>query len=236
MNLVDVLIGIAASPWAYVLLAALLIVDGFFPFVPGETAVVALASLSAAGHGPPVWLVLAVAIIASTAGDAVAFANGNRLGTTRWKWMRRPRLVAMFRWAEQGLVRRPALFLVSAKFVPVARVAVTMTAGSSRLPFVRYLPIALLASAAYTTYHVMVAVFAGSLFRSNPLIAVVVAIATVIVIGTIVELVGRATRRRRERRADQPTPEPSNSVGGRSPHHNREAQNERDERDERDEE
>ena len=232
MNLVDVLIGIAASPWAYVLLAALLIVDGFFPFVPGETAVVALASLSAAGHGPPVWLVLAVAIIASTAGDAVAFANGNRLGTTRWAWMRRPRLVAMFRWAEQGLVRRPALFLVSAKFVPVARVAVTMTAGSSRLPFVRYLPIALLASAAYTTYHVMVAVFAGSLFRSNPLIAVVVAIATVIVIGTIVELVGRATRRHRERRADQPTPEPSNSVGGRSPHHNREAQNERDERDE----
>ena len=50
MNLFDVILGIAASPWSLVLLAALLVVDGFFPFVPGETVVVTLATLSGLGY------------------------------------------------------------------------------------------------------------------------------------------------------------------------------------------
>ncbi|MET4705910.1 VTT domain-containing protein [Frigoribacterium sp. UYMn621] len=204
MNPVEVLVALAGSPWAYVLLAALLLIDGFFPFVPGETAVVTLASLSAAGHGPPVWSILALAIVASTAGDAVAFANGSRLGTRQWAWMRRPRIVAMFEWAERGLVRKPALFLVSAKFVPVARVAVTMTAGSSRLPFVRYLPIALLASTVYTTYHVGVALFAGSMLGGNPLMAVGVAIATVSVVAAVIECAPRVARKLVKDRTDPP--------------------------------
>ena len=211
MNLFDVILGIAASPWSLVLLAALLVVDGFFPFVPGETVVVTLATLSGAGKGAPVWLVLLIAIIASTIGDAIAFWNGQYLGTSRWAWMRRRRVAATFRWAENGLVRRPALFLVSAKFVPVARVAVTMTAGASKLPFVRYLPIALLASGIYTTYHVTVAVFAGSLLAGNPLLAVLVAIVTVLVIGATIELIGRAVSKRTARRVagmshDPPAP------------------------------
>lgn len=213
MNIVHVLIAIAESPWAYVLLAALLLIDGFFPFVPGETAVVTLASLSAAGHGPALWLILVIAIIASTAGDAIAFSNGYRLGTTRWAWMRRRRFVAMFLWAERGLLRRPALFLVTAKFVPVARVAVTMTAGSSKLPFIRYLPIAFLASTVYTSYHVVVALFAGSLLKHNPLIAVVAAIATLAVVGAIIELVGHILRRRRERLAGLSEPGPREPIG-----------------------
>lgn len=213
MNPVQVLIGLAGSPWAYLLLAAVLLIDGFFPFVPGETAVVALASLSATGHGPPVWSILVLAIVASTAGDAVAFANGSRLGTRRWAWMRRPRLVAMFRWAERGLVRKPALFLVTAKFVPVARVAVSMTAGSSRLPFVRYLPIAFLSSAVYTTYHVIVALFSGSLLRDNPLIAVVVGIVVVAIVGAIFELANRTIRRRGDGGAVQSLPEDSDQTG-----------------------
>jgi membrane-associated protein len=199
MNPVDLLLSIAASPWAYVLLAALLIVDGFFPFVPGETAVVALATLSAAGSGPPVWIVLLVSIVASTLGDAIAYGNGRRLGTSRWAWMRRARVASIFGWAHRGLSRRPALFLVAAKFVPVARVAVTMTAGSAKLPLARYVPIALLASSVYTGYHVAVAVFAGSLLSGNPLIAVLAAILTVAVLGVLFELVGRALVRRRTR-------------------------------------
>jgi hypothetical protein len=36
------LLAIGHTPWAYVLMAGILVVDGFFPFVPGETAVVTL--------------------------------------------------------------------------------------------------------------------------------------------------------------------------------------------------
>lgn len=201
MNPLDLLLTIAASPWSLVILAVLLIIDGFFPFVPGETAVVALATLSATGTGAPVWIVLLIAIGASTAGDSIAYWNGRRLGISRWAWMRRPRVAAMFAWARSGLDRRPALFLVSAKFVPVARVAVTMTAGASGLSAARYFPVAALASTVYTVYHVAVAVFSGSLLSSNPLLAALAAVVTVVILGTVIEVIGRALARRRSRRS-----------------------------------
>lgn len=192
----DVLLAIATSPWSYVFLAVLLIVDGFFPFVPGETAVGAFAAVSASRYGPEIWLVLSVAVAATMVGDAVAFAIGRRLGVSRWRWMRRPRFAASFAWAARGLHHRPGVFFVIAKFVPFARVAVTMTAGASNLPVARYLPISLLASVIYTTYHVGVGLAAGTWFGTNPLLAVAVAIGSIVVAGLIAEGVKRAVRRR----------------------------------------
>ncbi len=181
---------LAASPWAYIIMAGILIIDGFFPFVPGETAVVTLAALGAAGHGPIVWVVLIVAVAATMIGDGIAFATGRRIGIQRWGWMRRPRVARAFDWATAGLRRRPVLFLMIAKFVPFARVAVTMTAGAGRLPVRRYLPISFAASTVYTTYHVVVAVFFGTAFAGTPLLGAALAIVAVIVFGLIFELVG----------------------------------------------
>ena len=190
---------LAASPWALVVMAGVQVIDGIFPFVPGETAVVTLATLGATGHGPSPWAVLGVAVAATMVGDAIAFAIGRRLGTERWGWMRRPRSRRAFAWASQGLLRRPALFLMAAKFVPFVRVAVTMTAGAGGLPVRRYLPISFVASAVYTAYHVLIALLAGATFASNPLLGALAAIVLVVLLALVFELLGRANRLRRER-------------------------------------
>jgi membrane-associated protein len=203
-QLTDFLTTLAGSPWAYLVLAGLLIVDGFFPFVPGETGVVTLAALGAAGHGPQVWLVFVVAVVATMIGDAIAFLIGRKVGIERWAWMRRPRVARAFAWAAAGLVRRPTVFLMIAKFVPYARVAVTMTAGAGRLPVRRYLPISLAASAFYTGYHVTVAVIAGTAFAATPLLGAAVAIVAVIVFGVIFELLGMRRRRRESPASSEP--------------------------------
>ncbi len=197
-DLSHVLFVLAESPWALVTLAALLVVDGFFPFVPGETFVVTLATLGVSGHGPAPWAVLVVASAATMVGDGIAFLVGRRIGTERWAWMRRPRLASAFGWAATGLVRRPALFLIAAKFVPFVRVAVTMTAGAGGLRLLRYLPISLVASVLYTGYHVAVALILGSVFAATPLIGAALAIVTVVVVGIAIE---RAERRRIARAA-----------------------------------
>ena len=181
---------LAASPWAYVVMAAILVIDGFFPFVPGETGVVTLAALGAAGHGPIVWLVLVIAIVATMIGDGLAFVIGRRLRLDRWAWMRRPRVARAFAWASSGLQRRPAVFLMVAKFVPFARVAVTMTAGAGGLPVRRYLPISFAASTVYTSYHVVVAVIFGTAFAGSPLLGAGIAIVAVIVFGVLFEFLG----------------------------------------------
>ncbi len=198
----DFLTTLAGTPWAYVVMAGILIIDGFFPFVPGETGVVTLAALGASGHGPVVWTVLVVAIVATMIGDGIAFFMGRKVGIERWSWMRRPRVARAFAWAAAGLRRRPTVFLMIAKFVPFARVAVTMTAGAGRLPVRRYLPISFAASTFYTGYHVLVAMIAGTAFASMPLLGAGVAILAVVLFGALFEVIGM--------RAKAPRPPSSN--------------------------
>ncbi len=210
-ELTDFLSALAGSPWAYLVMAGILIVDGFFPFVPGETGVVTLAALGAAGHGPNVWVVLVVAIVATMVGDAIAFVLGRRVGIDRWPWMRRPRIARAFAWAAAGLLRRPTVFLMIAKFVPFARVAVTMTAGAGGLPIRRYLPISAAASALYTSYHVIVAVIAGTTLAGAPLLGAAVAILAVLVFGVLFELIGMRSRNPRRAPSGPLPPPPARS-------------------------
>ncbi|HEY5320656.1 MAG TPA: VTT domain-containing protein [Galbitalea sp.] len=200
-NVTDFLLLMAASPWSYVVLAVLLIVDGFFPFVPGETLVVAMSVLSTTDHGPNLWIVLVTAIVSTTIGDAVAFVVGRRIGLTRWRWMRRPRIAKAFAWAGRSLNRRPAMLMLTAKFVPVGRVAVTMTAGATRFPVRRYIALAATASIIYTSYHVVVGFMAGTWLASNPVLGILAAIACVIVLGFLIDVGIRLVARSADRRS-----------------------------------
>ena len=191
VGVLNLILQIGSSPWAYVVMAAILIVDGFFPFVPGETGVVTLSTLVAASGGSLLWLVLVVAVAATMVGDAIAFLIGRKVGLERWRWMRGPRMSAIFARASIGLNRRPGLYLVGAKFLPFVRVAVTMTAGASGLAVRRYLPRSFVASTIYTLYHVGVGAAAGFWFPVNPLVAALIAIATVFALGFVFDAIAR---------------------------------------------
>jgi membrane-associated protein len=196
----NLILAIGHTPWAYLVMAGILVVDGFFPFVPGETAVVTLSTLVAAGGGQLLWLVLAVAVAATIVGDAISFFVGRRLGLDRWRWMRSPRMSGVFARASIGLDRRPGLSLVGAKFLPFVRVAVTMTAGASGLAVRRYWPRSLVASTIYTLYHVAVGAAAGLWFAVNPLVAALLAVLIVVAAGFGFDGIARMRRRTRELR------------------------------------
>ena len=197
VSIENLIFAIGHSPWAFVLMAAMLIVDGFFPFVPGETAVVTLSTLAAAGGGSLLWVVLVVAVAATMVGDAISFAIGRRVGIGRWRWMRGPRMSAIFERASVGLNRRPGLYLIGAKFLPFVRVAVTMTAGASGLSVRRYLPRSCAASTIYTLYHVVVGAAAGFWFTVNPLLAALIAITVIFALGFAFDAISRVRRRTR---------------------------------------
>jgi len=178
---------LAHSPWALAAMAGILVIDGFFPFVPGETGVVTLSTVAAADGGGRLWIVLLVAVVATMVGDALAFVIGRRIGIDRWRWMRGRRMSAAFARASIGLRRRPGLYLVGAKFLPFVRVAVTMTAGASGLSVRRYVPRSLVASALYTLYHVVIGAAAGTWLPVSPLVAAVAAIVVVFAVGFAIE-------------------------------------------------
>jgi membrane protein DedA with SNARE-associated domain len=191
----NLILAVGHTPWAYLVMAGILVIDGFFPFVPGETAVVTLSTLVAASGGQLLWLVLTVAVAATMVGDAISFFIGRRLGLDRWRWMRGPRMSAIFARASVGLNHRPGLYLIGAKFLPFVRVAVTMTAGASGLAVRRYLSRSLVASTIYTLYHVAVGAAAGFWFSVNPLVAALIAIAVVFALGFCLDRIARLRRR-----------------------------------------
>ena len=87
----EFIIGQAAALWVYPLLFAVCMLDGFFPPVPSETVLVTLSSLSGSTGRPYLWIVIVLAALGAIIGDNIAYAIGRKVGTERFRWMRRPK-------------------------------------------------------------------------------------------------------------------------------------------------
>jgi DNA/RNA endonuclease G (NUC1)/membrane protein DedA with SNARE-associated domain len=183
----DLLTGVAASPWALPLLFVLVLGDAFLVVVPGEAAVTAFGAVAVAQGEPPLWAVVAVAAVAATTGDAACYVVGRTIGLERWRWMRTPRVRTAFAWARGRLQRRAAVVLFTARFIPIARLAVNLTAGAGRIPASRYLPIAAGAALGWAAYQAFIGAVVAALLPGGPVVAVVVSIVLAVGIGVAVD-------------------------------------------------
>lgn len=202
VDLTSVLTAVGVSGWLLVVVFAVCLIDGFFPPVPSETTVVAGLTLAFAAHASP-WMiagVLAAAAAGAASGDSIAFAIGRRVGTDRWRWMRRPRVARALTWARGQVDRRPAALILGARYIPIGRVAVNVTAGASGMAYRRFLPISLLAALAWAGMCWLLSSVVSAWLGDTPLVATLVAVAASIVLGIVVDLVSRVISRVRERR------------------------------------
>jgi membrane-associated protein len=187
----------AQGPWLYAALFVLVVADAFAVVLPSETVVVALGSLAFSTGSPNIWLLLPVAAAGAVVGDNLCYAIGRRVGTDRFEWMRRPRIHSAFEYAARALERRPASLILTARYIPFARIAVNVTAGATGFTYRRYLPLTVVAGVSWATYNSVVGAFFGTWLSANPLLAVVVSVVVAVVLGlTIDAVVSRLTRRR----------------------------------------
>jgi membrane protein DedA with SNARE-associated domain len=77
--MVEMLEAAVASPWVYLVLFAVAVLDGFFPIVPAETMVIT-AGVFAAGGQPDLAAVVAVAALGAFVGDHISYAIGRGTG------------------------------------------------------------------------------------------------------------------------------------------------------------
>lgn len=192
---------LAASPLVYVVLFALCLVDGFFPPVPSESALVAVAAIAATSGQPVLAGVLVVAALGAIAGDSTAYWIGRRIGLARLARSGRPRIAAAFAFAERQMRRRSASLILVGRYVPVGRVAVNMTAGATRLPYRRFLAISSLAGLAWSATSIGIALAASSVLH-EPIVAAVVSMVVAAGLGIVVDrVIGRVSRKRDARAA-----------------------------------
>lgn len=199
-QITPLVVDLAASPLVYVVLFVLCLVDGFFPPVPSEAALVAVAAVAATSGQPVLAAVLAVAALGAVAGDSIAYWIGRRIGSARLARARRPRLAAAFGFAERQMRRRSASLILVGRYIPVGRVAVNMTAGATRLPYRRFLGISALAGTAWSATSIAIALAASSVLH-EPVVAALVSMVVAAGLGIVVDRVlGRVTRGRDARR------------------------------------
>jgi len=193
------LLEIAASGWVFPALYLLTVADAFLVVLPSETAVTALGAISASSGSPGLALLIGVAWAGAVTGDVSCYLLGRRIGTTRFAWMRRPRVAGAIGRAGVALERRAAAAILTARYIPFARIAVNLVAGASGLRPRRYLPITVLAGFAWALWNVGVGAVVGRFLPDQPVLATAVSIVVAVGLGVAVDRISAALAARRRR-------------------------------------
>nr|WP_242519694.1 VTT domain-containing protein [Microbacterium esteraromaticum] len=203
-----------ASPWLFPVLFVATVIDGFFPPVPSESVLVAAAAVLAMTDATALVPLCLLAAAAATIGDNIAFWVGRRVGTRRFRWMRRPRVAATFDHARRAMDHSAAVLVLGARYVPVGRVAVNMSAGAVGYPWRRFLPLSALAGLCWSVFSISIGLVAGTWVRDQPLLAALLGVAIALLIGVMVDRVAALRRRARRRRLDRSAADATASAPG----------------------
>ncbi|WP_418277841.1 DedA family protein [Isoptericola jiangsuensis] len=183
------ILDVAASLWIYPAMFASAFIDGFFPPIPSESVLVTLVISAQATGVPWIWLIAPIAGIGAWLGDQVAYVLGRKLGTERIGMLRSRRGRKAVSWARRALSRRGAVFIIAARYIPVGRVAVNMTAGAVGYPQRRFMTFSGIAAVLWVAYSTAIGLVAAEVLGHNTLLAMVVGVIGGGLLGLVVDRV-----------------------------------------------
>jgi membrane protein DedA with SNARE-associated domain len=209
----DFIIGLAESSWALIAVYMISAIDGFFPPVPAETLVIATAAVySSSGLWWEAFILWALAAAGALTGDCIAYWLGRLFDVGRWSFFRQGKGHTVYHWAQRVFARGAAPLLMVARFIPIGRVAVNLTAGTVRFPFRRFVVIDAAAGICWGAYAVGIGYLAGrAAGESNPLLAVAVGLVFAASIGSVTQLLVNRHYGKAVADDDQATPQPADS-------------------------
>ncbi len=191
------------SPWAYLAMFLAVVVDAFFPLVPGEAVVIAGGVLAASGDKNLVWVIV-VAALAAFAGDHVSYVIGRFLGApVARRVLRGRRGRNAYQRARRAMQTHGGVAIVALRFVAGGRTATTLIAGMLYYPLARFAAFDALAASAWGVYIALLGYWAGGIFAGNPLGGVVTGLAISVVVTVVLEVARLLLRRRRGRQRER---------------------------------
>ena len=210
---------LAESAWVFPALTAFAMIDGFFPPIPSESVVIALASLSVSHGSPNIVLIALAGALGAFIGDQIAYAIGSRVDVHRLRIFRTDRGRKALAWAEHALEHRGSSFILAARYIPVGRVAVNMSAGALGYPRGRFVGLTALAAVTWAAYGSIVGAGAGLWLADHPVIAVVAGVVVGTLVGVGIDWVLRRWTGlgRRAAVVGSGTAGPADAVGGTGP-------------------
>ncbi|WP_422737693.1 DedA family protein [Micromonospora sp. WMMD729] len=205
MDLLGLLHDTMSSPWVYLALFAIAVLDGFFPVVPSETAVITAGVFAVSGT-PYLPAVILVAAAGALVGDHVSYAIGRGGGARLIGRLPHGRRRTAIERARRGIATRGGLILTVARYVPGGRTAVTLTMGAVRFPRRRFLAFDALAAGSWGLYSALVGYVGGLAFEQDPLRGLLLGLGLALTVTVVVELARWLGNRRRSARSTAEIP------------------------------
>lgn len=195
---------VSSTWWFLIVIFAIAVADSVIPAVPSETAVI-IGGVAAGAGSQSLALVITAAALGAFVGDNIAYEIGRRAHSTVDRFVStRPNWKKRLEWAEAQIGRRGGLLLVTARFVPGGRTAVTVSSGVTHQPYRWFVRWDGLAAVLWGTYAALLGFIGGRSFADNHTMAFLFAFVLALTATGVIEIV----RHRFEKRAKARNPEP----------------------------
>lgn len=200
----------SSSPWFYLVILVIAFLDSVFPAVPSEATVI-LGGIAAGQGELYIVLVILMGLLGAYAGDSMAYFLGRRYGIAVVKRiLRGDKVDDQLEKTARQIAKRGGVLLLTARFIPGGRTAVTITCGAAGLPFLAWFTRwDLLATTLWATYAGLIGYFFGERFKDDHTSAFWWAFGTAVTVAVLFEAV-RYSRHRWFGRS--PVAEPSGDL------------------------
>jgi len=187
LDFLEELILDAADAWWMPLAVLLLcLIDGFFPVVPSESLLVALASIYDQGKNINLVNLFFLGWFGAFIGDQVAYWLGRTIGVTRFRWMRTRSVIRAIGGVRQTLHHSGALVVITARHIPGGRVAVNFIAGATRMKLIKFMSLDFISAAIWAAYSLAIGYFTAG-WLDNTVLQIALALVFATLLGWLID-------------------------------------------------
>lgn len=124
-----------STAWVYPVIGALIFGDSFIPVLPSEIPLNLVGAWSGARGEPNIGLMFIVAVMCAVVGDNLCFLLGTRLMPYVNRIRRGSKTYGALVWVKRNMRRNAGAAIIIARFIPSARLLLTILLGSVRFPW-----------------------------------------------------------------------------------------------------
>ena len=180
---------VSAEWWFLLVILGVAFLDSVIPIVPGETMVI-IGGVAAGQGEQSLLLVIAAGASGAFLGDNTAYFIGAKLSrfierqaAKREKWQTR------LDWAAQQIRLRGGMLLITARFIPGGRTALTLTCGLTHQPWPWFAAWVAVATTIWASYGAILGYVFGSTLEDHHTLAFILAFGTALSVTLIIEVV-----------------------------------------------
>jgi len=192
----ETLTDVSTSPWFYLIIFSVALLDSVVPIVPSESMVI--VGGVAAGLGDlQITLVIVIAAAGAYIGDNMSYLIGRKASAFIDRRYRRTEKGAnRLDWAHSQLEERGGPLLITARFIPGGRTLLTLTCGVTHQDqrwFAKWVGVAAVIWASYAS---LLGFIGGKTFEDNHALAFGVAFGMALAATGLIELVRHFRKRK----------------------------------------